>query len=1309
MQQRCAVLWRFGSGAPPNRSFGRAFLPACWWERFLPEAGAAAIALFAGFPVSWGVVLLPCLIRLLILGSVGLHGFGHAVAAGRPWRRRFFTYAHGIPLRSLLPFQPIFLPGVTPSSRAPRMSLNGLSPARSRWSALCGPAANAALLSCLVPASVILPVSPGLLHCCLIVLAGVNLWILMCSWSDYATILSGIDGHLYCGNFGILAKRLPNERGFLPARFERLAKRLGEETDIRGQQAGGMAVLSEGRGFVGRKIVNDKRGNLTGNLLRAFRRRALRDRLLGSRPLRKIFHLVAHYRYGTSSAPSEGETHWHRWMRPRTRSVWCVDGTHLTRRKQVVDNLITHNGDFDAWLAPFGRLDYPCLGQWLTDVLGERNLARGDSAKIAGIMDLLVTQGQWDASLRLAYALQTGNALPGSSLRDLPRLFEKLFKERADSALEPERGGEPHLTVAGCGSLAEVFARNPVAVKQLVDGLRQAALSATRDWPEEAKRRRQRFISQAVQAFFCNDLSEATRLFMERAEGTFGLVSTTSLRPGAVALAADRQPLYVGTDPEAGLLVYASVAGALKVAGRRGQAGEPTPLPYRFDLRDGDVVLLQVREDTADNTMTVMNRYSSNPPVTTRIIREYLAESAQDADFRGWIALSANPYFEPPPLENQANRVLAEMTDIPPVLDRIQRDWDDPASLNRRTAAAFGAALLKNGTTFSTSGDGEDAPRLNAELDLLLLGVENNLYLAEQLAQDLRRVFPYLHVEAVDAVSYCEDPQRFGLGPATTTLAVSHSGQTFNTVDAVKFVQALHALRKAGPVFVMTGAIDTLLGAEVGQSVKAGAAWRNRVFTTGAGWRTAEPATVSSAATHATLTQLLLRVAHDAQERSRDQQGPFGLAANEEDLRRLDALSRLSVSRAAALFDRTAEGWEITTAEHSTLLREGKYLSRLLTEPAIAFMASALHLFVMLWLGWNPVIGAQAAIATATGWAFFDTGSLIGSLILVALQTAYFLFAGVAFTLLLRWFQGRPLWDRVFVGRTLVIGDVPYVKNLLAQYVSKLFSQAYEFTGFAAIHAADPRSGDLLHVYGHRITRGLLLFIGFPDGRWPGRERAEAAVGMTCSQARSVKSMGTGATVLGMGHNPASATKVDRFLLLGVSARRAEALPSILRGSWSEVARDLQESRFASFERLLAAYVVFHSAAATTRDFMNRLVPLANLVWMPVFWSVRLLTRGGVRPRFGYWDLARTQSGTRIATTAAPVPAITSNPSDYLTPVTRSARVCPPASRQGDVIPAVRENVAAVLATSDIRCRTQAVTGSADRQVAPSISQSRST
>jgi hypothetical protein len=718
------------------------------------------------------------------------------------------------------------------------------------------------------------------------------------------------------------------------------------------------------------------------------------------------------------------------------------------------------------------------------------------------------------------------------------------------------------------------------------------------------------------------------------------------------------------------MLVYASEAAALKAACEAGP--EAKPLPYRYSLRDGDLVLLQVREDTADNTMTLMNRHTHSAPTIERITARSLADSVQSEDPYGWVAVLDNPYLETKPSAPACDHVLAEMTDIPSVLEGIRRDWGDPASLNRRTARAFATRFLDSASDWAAQQHGRAVPSLNAELDLLVLGVENSLYLGERFVDDLRRIFPYLNAGAVDAVRYCDDPQRYAIGPATITLAMSHSGQTFNTLDAVRFIQALCALSKAGPVFVMTGEVDTLMGAAVGQSVKADAPWAARVFATGAGWRTAEPATVTAAATHATLTQLLIRLAHDVLTRSNDVVC-FGFAARNDDLDKLDALDQLTVRRAEAIFGRTTEGWNVETAERIGLKREGRYLASLLTEPALVFIATAVHLFVMLWLGWNPVLGGDRLLQTATGWSVLDLGSPIGEMLLAGLQAAYFLLAAVLFTLILRGLQRRPLWDRVFVGRSLVIGDEPYVKDLLAQYVSKLFSLAYEFAGFVGIHSANARSGELLHLYGHRITRGLVLFLGLPDGRWPGRERAEAAACMTSSQARGVQSMGTGALVVGVGHNAASAAKVDRFVRLGVSEHPLGDMPWVLRGGWSDLARDLQESRFAAFERLLASYVIFHSAAAHTRDLMNALVPLANLLWAPVFWSVRLLTLGRVRPSFGYWDLARTQSGTRITTTAAPVPAIIKNPRDYLTLKEREAAVQTHRSRRFGVVPSGHE------------------------------------
>ena len=1242
------------------------FRGTSWIDRTLPEAMAIA-ALAGGLPTDWFLALcLPTVIRASIQSAVAAHEFGHAwIAAHQDPAAR--SLPEGLlATRALLPFQPIYLPGISRPAASPVVCVRALSPARRRRSAAAGPAANAVLASLVLAVLATTETLPAFCSTTLMALLATNLWVLATSWTDYASAWRGDAALLYCGNFGILAKRGDKERGFLPRRFRRLTDRLGEATDIRGQQAGGLAVMSATGRFVGRKIVNDKRGHLTRDLIASFRRQLLLRRLLGARPPRGILHLIGHHRYGTSSAPSVAETHWHRWLRPRRLPTWSIEDRTLVRRRRVVENLITHNGDFLAWQAPWGALTVGALGGWLAEVLGEAHPAQGDSPKIAGMLDLLNTQGRWGASLRLAFAMQRRLTPPKWYLKELTRVAEEVFArwaapgpsthdtEEAASSLPP--------VVVGCSRLTEVYAANPVAVKQLVDSLWQASLQASREWPEDAKGDIRKALADAVEAFFLNDLYRATRLFMDGAQGTFGLVATTSLQPGAIALAADRQPLFVGADPENGLLVYASEAAALKVAGEPDAEGWARPIPFRYDLRDGDLALLQVREGTADNTLTLVNRYRDNAPVVERITGERLAAAAQPALGAAaedpstaplcWIKLADNPLIPPHSVKigrrPRRDRVLNEMSDIPRVLALVRRVWDDPESPNRYTASAFAAEFFAGSKANHIGMAPTGLPAHAAGVDLLLLGVENSLYLAERFASDLARAFPYLRVATVDAVSYCEDPNQFPVGPATISLALSHSGQTFNTLDAVKFLTALHALGKAGPVFVMTGEVDTLMGAAVGQNVYMGAPWQARVFDTCGGWRTAEPATVSTAAMHASLTELLLLLMRQALARRGDSAPPFGCAVSPEDVQQIDALARFNVSRAEALVGCTAEGWTIKTTERQALLGQGRYMARMLTEPALVFLFTGVHLFVMLWLGWNPAIGLGTLLASTTDLALFDASTQAGKFLLVVLQTAYFLFAGVVFALGLRWLQRRPLLDRLYVGRTLVIGEDPWVKNLLSQYVSKLFSLAYEFAGFASIHAADARSGDLLHSYGHRVTRGLILFLGLPDGRWAGRERAEAAVCMTSCQVRGVQNLGSGAIVFGVGHNPACADKIDRFAVLGGAAAPTESVSWILRNDWSALARKLQESRFSSFERLLAAYVVFHKTAAHTRDFVNRLVPLANLAWAPVFLLVKLLTGGRVRPRFGRWDLSRTQSGTRIATTAAPVTAYDKDPNDYL-------------------------------------------------------------
>ena len=103
----------------------------------------------------------------------------------------------------------------------------------------------------------------------------------------------------------------------------------------------------------------------------------------------------------------------------------------------------------------------------------------------------------------------------------------------------------------------------------------------------------------------------------------------------------------------------------------------------------------------------------------------------------------------------------------------------------------------------------------------------------------------------------------------------------------------------------------------------------------------------------------------------------------------------------------------------------------------------------------------------------------------------------VFFGRLLRWLEGRPLYHR-FGKRTIVVADTPWVGMCTEQYASKLWALAY---GFASpdVHSADPVD-DLIHRFGHRCVRGLLVAFGRPDGRLFAFTKTEAAVLLATKQ-----------------------------------------------------------------------------------------------------------------------------------------------------------------------------------------------------------------
>jgi hypothetical protein len=112
-----------------------------------PEALALLFALTSVDTANWLIVAIaPILLRTALQLAVMLHEWAHAAAAGGAVQIAESGSAWQALTRGLLPFQPIYLPGLDDPRLAPFVAIEPLSRARRRLAALAGPGANLGLL-----------------------------------------------------------------------------------------------------------------------------------------------------------------------------------------------------------------------------------------------------------------------------------------------------------------------------------------------------------------------------------------------------------------------------------------------------------------------------------------------------------------------------------------------------------------------------------------------------------------------------------------------------------------------------------------------------------------------------------------------------------------------------------------------------------------------------------------------------------------------------------------------------------------------------------------------------------------------------------------------------------------------------------------------------------------------------------------------------------------------------------------------------------------------------------------------------------
>ncbi|MFO7629659.1 MAG: hypothetical protein R6W06_09135, partial [Prochlorococcaceae cyanobacterium] len=527
----------------------------------------------------WGLLALSIVIRLSWSCAELLHGAGHTFvralvdgdASALRWANLLEHRSGAELLSRLVPLAPTGLAdgSVLPF---PWLEVGAPTPWRVRLKAAGGLVFNSLAIMALMG-----PLADGLPPEIVAAAIAANGALLLASRSDWSAMLSGRASRLHCGNFGLISGPVPSTPGELlpPCAIKRL-RTMGLQTEIRGAQAAGALLLIGDRqgapNFVGHKLVNAKRGHLTAALEAGFARRRREVARVGCRPLPTGLLAACHYRFGTSSPPALIETHWHRWCPAQRRRLWSRTAGRWSSAWRTVEHRITHNGDFEHYKLATAELEFTDVGRWLERVLHQGHAAVGDSPKIAGLMDLLITQGDWYAAVRLAAQQVFPHDGPAPSSEELERWtasfeagFQAVLADHPWAAFVP---GDP-------------------AVHRLTDQILlwlANDIRLGRQGPELLRR----WIDASIEAFLRNDPYRAVMQFMELARGSFGLVVVSSTWPDRLVLASLGQPITLGFDPAAPLAVYASEPAAVDavLAGVRGA--------YRIDLDQnaGEVAVL---------------------------------------------------------------------------------------------------------------------------------------------------------------------------------------------------------------------------------------------------------------------------------------------------------------------------------------------------------------------------------------------------------------------------------------------------------------------------------------------------------------------------------------------------------------------------------------------------------------------------------------------------------------------------------------------------------------------------------------------
>eukprot|EP00667_Euglena_gracilis_P000989 EG_transcript_989 len=930
------------------------------------------------------------------------------------------------------------------------------------------------------------------------VVVGVTVTALEALWTDLMGCHPEVPDTHFCGNFGLLLLTLASKGKVLTT-----LQRMVAITMMRGAQSGGVVTYVPDKTGTGPKglrvrVVNGKRTNLDELVYRKMKRQ---HPAITEAQGPRLY--CGHTRFATSSLVTMDGCHPHQWAPPQTVEVWDGFRTgEFTAARRNAEVFICHNGDFDAFKVGAVTFHVGAIQDWLERVLGTPRPSSVDSAAIAGVMDILRTQGIWSYSVRYSFLFSCRR---GDLNYEIPTNAEFDHVAAAFRSAFANAVGQP------VGDLVALRRRVVAEVLEQFQRSEGAVLGMDEETGTLAP-----FVQGAVDAFFDNDLLYSVKTFLANAKGSFGLCVSCSLDCGRqFVLAARGQTISVAFYPQLQLILYGSEQAAVQAA--LDTVAEDigvsvvqswSQIATRLDLDDlgGEICLLDWgdgRPSVSKHAPTVCESVDmQGPKVTVTLLHESRLVPARFES--RLVPLERNPLVLPLP-KPVSDTVGHDINEIPKVLKAIEESFYTVEGLNRVTAATFCRKLEQR---LRKSAARTTALKPPNEVDVLITGCEVSLWVGEQFAGDLSLLLPGLSVRVVSsnkllalkgqllphASTGHQANQHWDLTDCIA-LILSHSGGTFAPLAVSNLLQPL-----TNTIFVVSSQWDTQVGKQLRQSQ-----WFPCIFSTNCGLRSAEPCSLTVVAMHHLLTGLLIFVMRTVLDKKLTQ---VALAQyTEMDIHQLEVNYVGTLKALEDIVGMDAAAVPRPTETSKLIRAKGKHWADHVIEAPICWLLMFAYILVTVGLGY-PIISGIAMACGISGRPLYGTQFADAIIYILIPQWT---------PLLVRLVQRRPFWHRNSC-RSVVIGDVPWVAQSAEAFLSKLFAVTYNNTS-VYVWSANP-ADHLVHRFTHRIVRGVLLACGRPDGRLSALTATENSVCLSINQASSIQNLRTTCETLTIGHNP---------------------------------------------------------------------------------------------------------------------------------------------------------------------------------------------